>query len=350
MSSPVVIYLDQNKWIDLLRCDKGRESSAEIKQVLELLRIKVSAKKVLLPLSPAHYLETWNRRNWQSRHELAGLMRELSGFATLAAVQRVLCWEVENFLLSNFRSASCNCPIPDVPKLVLGRGVDHAFSSVTGRMRLVDRVATKDAVEGRKIQPPEPLIALIARVRETANESYEWWSLACFEDSLDYEGFETRSEYRLGSERVLREESFALRLKHDPYLLRRLSDYLIAEEIGFATDNINQIGFWHDSKIGQLKDAWMKEGPTFGRALIDSLPSRSCIVNIRKAKHDNPQWKWQQHDQTDMAQLAVSVPYCDVVVTERQWCHVIRATKLDRRFNTQALDRLVDLLPILETV
>jgi len=321
----------------------------QTREILDLLRAGIAQNKITVPLSPAHYLEAWNRRNWQSRHQLAKLMRELSGFATLAPVQRVLCWEIENLLLTNFRGARCNCQAPDIPQLVLGHGVNHAFSSATGRMRLVDQVATGNVPEGKKLQPAESLLALIATARQLAGDSYEWWSLAGLKDSLDYQDFETRSEHRLGTERARLEEGFARRLKDDPYLRRRLGDYLVAEEIALASDNINQIGFWHGSDVGELKDQWMAKGPAFGNFLVQSMPSRACIVNLRKIKHDNPQWQWQQHDQTDLAMLSVSVPYCDIVVTERQWCHAIRTTKLDRLFSTHVLHQLFDLKPILVT-
>jgi hypothetical protein len=41
--------------------------------------------------------------------------------------------------------------------------------------------------------------------------------------------------------------------------------------------------------------------------------------------------------------------YCDVVVTERQWCALIERAKLDERFDTHVSADLTALLPRLAT-
>jgi hypothetical protein len=215
-------------------------------------------------------------------------------------------------------------------------------------MRIVEKIAEPDIKEGPPARLSGQAWDTLARVQEEANDRYEWWSLAGAEDSLDYEGFETRSEYRLGTERVRREEALAERVSSDAYLRRRLDDYLVAEELAHTYDDMNQIGFWHDSDLDLLMRTWNREGPEFGRFLLNSMPTEACIFTVRSAKHSNPQWKWQQHDQTDMAALATAVPYCDIVVTERQWSHVFRAAQLDRRYNTRIFSRLSDLVALLD--
>lgn len=350
MASPLIVYLDQNKWVELLRADKVSAENPPIREALELLRAGVSNGRVAVPLSAAHYLETWNRKDWESRHALAKLMRELSNFVTLSPIQQILDWEIEGLLLRSFRGSRCTCIPPDIASLMLGHGVMHAFNSPTGRLRLVERVAAAGVEEGPPASLTQDLRDLLAATQALPNDAYEWWSLGGFKDSLEYEDLESRSEHRLGTERVAREEALARRISSDKYLRRRLDDYLIAEELALATDDINRIAFWHGASTDLLMESWFAKGPEYGSFLLECLPTRTCIFSIRKAKHSNSQWKWQQHDRTDMAALAVAVPYCDIVVTERQWSHVFRSTHLDSRYSTSVLNRIADLIPLLSAI
>ncbi len=61
---------------------------------------------------------------------------------------------------------------------------------------------------------------------------------------------------------------------------------------------------------------------------------------MRRLRHANPQKQWEGNDLNDVMALSVVVPYCDVVVTERQWAHSVGVAKLDRRFNTTVISDL----------
>jgi hypothetical protein len=343
----LVVYLDQNKWIELARARHGSASDSSVLKVLAMLQDAVSAGRVVLPLSGTHYLETWHRTSWSSRHDLARTMRDLSQYTTLAPPYHLLCLEVEGLLLRHFRGPECECTATDVRQQLLGRGVNHAFNSPTGRMRLVEAIATPDSEEGPPVRHTGALRA-IHRAQELPNQAYEWWSLAGSADSLSYPDFEVRSEHRLGLERVERENELATRIASDSYLRHRLDDYLVAEELASAIPYINHVAYWHGAATGHLIDRWMNVGPEFGHLLLDLLPTRLCVFHMRRSKHRNPQWKWHQHDGTDLAALSSAVPYCDIVVTERQWAHVLRSADLGARFGTTVCSRLVDLVPILD--
>lgn len=343
MPCPLIVYLDQNKWIELLR--GAQEPSTA--NVLAMLRSGVADGSLVVPLSAAHYLETWHRTDWHSRHELAQLMRNVSNFATLAPFQHLQCIETEALLLDHFRSPRCECKAPQTSDHLLGRGVNHAFHSATGRMRLVDRVASDSVEEGSHIPPPADLLRKTEAARARPDDAYEWWSLAGTPDGLAYPDFEVRAEHRLGLKRVRRETALAERFAADSKLRHRLDDYLITEELNEALDHLNNFAFWHNADTGKLKDTWRTTGPDFGRFLLNLMPTRVCVFHMRRAKHRNPQWPWQQHDRTDIAALASAVPYTDIVVTERQWAHVFRSAGLDKRFSTRVLNRLTDLVPLI---
>jgi hypothetical protein len=81
--------------------------------------------------------------------------------------------------------------------------------------------------------------------------------------------------------------------------------------------------------------------------LLIDLPSRAVTYELRRLRHQSRDTKWKPNDLEDIASLSVAIPYCDVVVTEKQWCHNARRAKLDRRFNTVILYDLKDLAAVL---
>ncbi len=87
---------------------------------------------------------------------------------------------------------------------------------------------------------------------------------------------------------------------------------------------------------GKLFDAGMKVlGP-----LVHDIPSRWAEREMRRLRHANPQKQWEGNDLNDVTALSIAVPYCDVVVTERQWTHLARTAKLDQLYGTTVISDL----------
>lgn len=82
-------------------------------------------------------------------------------------------------------------------------------------------------------------------------------------------------------------------------------------------------------------------------ALFNSLPSRVVAGALRRARHVNPQQTWKANDLNDIAALALIVPYCDVVITEKSWVHHANAAKLGQRFGTVLLHDVADLVDVI---
>ena len=342
------IYLDQNKWVELLRANsEGGQQSGDARRVLERLREGLAGGELVVPLSSAHYLEIWHRSNWESRRRLAELMVEISRYHTILPVQHLACLEVEQVLLDRFRSPRCECRPKRPAEVALGIGVNHAFHSSTGRLRVVASVAQPGVPEGPREPASSEAVQSLLKLKELPGDTYEWWSLAGFPDDMKYDGLESRSEHRRGRERVEREEAVTQDILANREIRARLEDFLMTQELIALNETINVMGFWHGADTNRLMATWLEVGPEFGRELLHSIPTAWCVYVLRLAKHRNPQWKWQQHDLTDMAALSASVPYCDIVVTEKQWVHAFRSAKADARFGTKLLAKLTDLLAIL---
>ena len=324
-----LVFLDQQHWVALLRRAPGSQAG----RVRHSLEQAVREGRVVVPLTAGHYLETWHRARWRSRHALAEVMRDLSGWRTLAPPQRVLRLELERVLGGG---------VPVLPAEVLGHGVDHAFDSTTGRFRLVSRAWTSDLpVEG---QPLVGLDAQLHDVRDMYPENWEWFNLAGPAEDFPLTMFddtqiELRPEHRRGDEFVSAEREIIGWLAQRG-MTNRVREALVTDDLLSMVDDINQccLRLRHDPDQLRTPGAL----PTLHRA----LPSRDVLADLRSLRLENPQFPLEQHDRVDLLGLAVALVYCDVVVTERRWRHFASRLGIRDRFRTIVVSHL-DELPAL---
>ncbi len=86
-----VIFLDQNKWIDLARIHTGKDKTPARQALLEELKAAVADGKVVFPLTVAHILETSKRNDPESRARLSEMQTALSkGFVFRSRKARLL--------------------------------------------------------------------------------------------------------------------------------------------------------------------------------------------------------------------------------------------------------------------
>ena len=59
--------------------------------------------------------------------------------------------------------------------------------------------------------------------------------------------------------------------------------------------------------------------------LIEGTPSRWVEYDASPLCQANPQKAWEGNDLNDLTALAIAIPYCDIVVTER--CGLVSSTR-----------------------
>jgi hypothetical protein len=146
---------------------------------------------VVVPLSPAHYLELWHRGTQESREDIGRLVKDISGYATFAPLPTVRKLEVEAFG-SRFVGGDGCVTWADVP----GTGACHAFGSRFGRFRFVESIASADGVvpKGRPVAAPDELVDM-----ELSGPRWEWLQLVGTAEIVANPGIERAPEHRLGS-------------------------------------------------------------------------------------------------------------------------------------------------------
>jgi hypothetical protein len=73
-----VVYLDQNKWIELARAAKYPADYPDVRALLTIIQERVDAGTLVLPLTATNIYETHKINDATRRHELALVQAELS--------------------------------------------------------------------------------------------------------------------------------------------------------------------------------------------------------------------------------------------------------------------------------
>lgn len=91
----MIVYLDQNKWIELARIIYGKDQSKAAKEILVSLRAAQEVGALELPLSAIHYMETARISNAGKKARLGAVMWEFSKGTTIASIKSIVTHELE---------------------------------------------------------------------------------------------------------------------------------------------------------------------------------------------------------------------------------------------------------------
>ena len=88
--------------------------------------------------------------------------------------------------------------------------------------------------------------------------------------------------------------------------------------------------------------------PEAGVAFMRSMPSTDVSMALKTAWHRNRDKPWSANDIYDIDPMALAVPYCDVVVTEKACHHALVSTGMGARMDTVLLRDLPSLVSTLK--
>ena len=341
---PTRVYLDMNIWVAMTRgCFNGDIRWEEART--GLMRA-VGAGSAVVPLSVAHYLELWHRSNQQSREQVGAMMRDESRYVTLSSPYTVRRREVRASI-SRFVESSTHWITGED---LIGHGAGHAFDSPHGRFRFVESLASSDGAqkEGPSTVAPDNWDLL-----NRSGPAWKWLQLVGTQQILENEGVDRTPEHRYGTVQLHGELKLRELLARDVEGRSRLWDILVTEELNSLLAEINE--FCEELRIDPrglfFSDLLQMTPPEAMRVFIGDLPSANKWARFRFWKHRDLTHPWEQHYWTDISALSVAVPYCDVVLTERRWTHLVTAVGLAERYDTEiehgdsALEALLAKLP-----
>jgi hypothetical protein len=330
------IYLDLNHWIALAKAAVGHRDGHRHRDALDRLR----AADAVFPLSAAHYMEMAGIKDPRQRHDVAAVMEELSGFVCLMPRTVVIRAEID---------ASIRRLVPDLKRLhepipILGLGVLQAF----GRSG------------GLRVKSPEgDVTERVRRDWDGGPDAFDAWasggerqldrSVLCGptdREAPDLEklGWNPTYARRIAEERAQAERDHAKRLDGEPHWRRgRLRDIVSARYLtGDAEDALNEVMREHGIRLATVLTA-----PDLARSFTDSMPAGDVWISLVTAAHRNAQTIWTPNDIFDLDAMTIAVAYSDAVVTDRHARHMLSASGLPSRLDTEVfatLDELVDWL------
>lgn len=330
-----LVYLDLNHWISLAQANTKHPSGAKYVEVLAACRRVRAAQQAVFPLSNSHYVEILKITDPRQREDLAEVMQELSGFVTLISPAVLKQIELDAVLRSLGGTSSGKWG--GYP--LLGMGVGFAFGSPT---------QVSFAGEGECGVTNEYAGSLVwAALRDEMALMLERSALAGPRNDeeatlLRRGGWDSEALLRAAKARAQTEVALAERLDTGTWRQGRLRDVISAHEMQTVLDDPLQDAL-RDLGTNAL-DPWLGERSKL-RQLVRSMPSSEVTIELRMARHRNPEQalRWEHNDVIDIDALSLAVPYCSVVVTEKHAHHVLCTAHLDVRMNTVLLRDLTEL-------
>lgn len=335
------VYLDLNHWIGLAKAAVDHPDGARYADLLVAAREALATAEVVFPLSAQHYMELAAIRDPRQRRDIAEVMRELSEFRTLLCRTLIMRLELEAVLdgLVGRRET----PYASLP--VLGTGFGHTIG-INGRFHILHRSgASPESIRQNWPDSPEAHDRLLAELQYMG----EWMMLRGPEDheldELRAKGFAPLAARKGQEERAQQEREQAQRFDDDPRWRRgRIRDvvatrYVIVELFDALHEALDARGTTIQDVFGENRDEL--------RTFVDSMPSGDVHVSLQVAAHRNPQSSWTPNDYFDIDALALAVPYCDVVATDRRRAHDLAWAACPSRLDTAVVatpEELIDLL------
>lgn len=307
-----ILYLDQNKWIDLAKAVKSPLTYPSEYAIYECLQAKTRCGELCVPLSSSNIIETQKINDADRRRDLASVQSTISGGVVFHCRRRLLRIEL-GLHIAKMRGVTIQGP-PNI----------WVLSNV-----FLDAFAEDDNPELDGFVPPS-LPLKIAEQPSSAVYSY----------LFDLEDDERRVAIRkfyfgTGELRAVIESRRARNAGETLAMRRKIySAHLLIDDLEFILAVGRDLGLgWYN--VSDLDEALL-------RSIPESLPGyyteRELALRLegqRRPLSDN--------DFTDMLAFSTAVTYASVAVGERQFVNLAKQAGLDKRYSTELLTTLGEL-------
>jgi hypothetical protein len=326
---PALVYLDMFAYINLADAAAGRPQPG-YDELLYACRDCRADGKALFPLSSTHVMELLDVGDIERRKARAAMMEELSGFNYLIGRPQIQQLEIEAALN---KIAGLNIA-PQGPIPLIGPSLLWAFGRRGG---LLTNAPGPDALAEHLCR------ALGIEPGADAIDSLNRWAerqlLTGPEDESDPEllssGYDPDKWRDMLEHRAEFERDLVQQLDADPRLRQgRLRDVVNAREMANELEEVlGRPAAAMNTSIGkllQVEDLSEQEQRAKFRDFADRMPSTRVAVSLKAAYHKDNRHVWTQNDIHDIDALAIAVPYCDAVFTDRAARNgVQRSSELD---------------------
>ena len=336
---PVSIYLDHLHWIHLAQAHTGHRNGERYKEVYQYLLEMRVAGKVVCPLSLTHYMELSATGSYRQRTDVATVMATLSGFRTIASTSVLRRAEIEQALSKRFGKPEN--PMQPQP---FGLGV---FFAANGENRMM-KIRGSDSIL-------ESLAAKVGGIEKIKELEREFTSMAEFEvlrgphesqvqELRDRYGYAPEAAEEVARKRAAQEEELAQQLIAKPSLRKKLDNIVTARYLSWELSEPLILAL---TKVGMTIDDFLEQGAEGITQFVHDIPTADVLVAFTKANLKNLNRTWKKNDVHDMDALAVAIPYCNVVVTEKHAYTQMFNAGMEQKYKTKLFRKVEDLLGVI---
>jgi hypothetical protein len=336
------VYLDQWVWIRLARAANGEPREDSDPKVLAAVQ-EAAENGVAFPLSATHYIETSKITNPRNRHDVARTMASISHCRTLRAPNVLLRHQMLHAMHLAFGRPAFRPQAPDV----LGTGFRWAFDGKPGPLVLrgPDGLVDPATIDGmpeflRKANQIAELMVLAGPGDEEAGILRQQY------------GFQPEAMIEIDASRLEWESSYVDLLAEHPasraeLRVRLQARELLHEHLAMYTALTSEYRINLSREIG-----YNPHRPNVSRrrmvSFADTIPSLRIAVDLKVELFRNATKPWTMNAIHDIDALSMAVPYCHIVVPDREMTNLLSRSGAGPRHGTKiitTLSELPDALP-----
>jgi hypothetical protein len=334
---PKLVYLDLNHWVSLAKAWAGRDDGQQWAQSLTACLDAAQQGRAVFPISDTIYHEVSKIRQHRQRRDLREVIESVSRYMVVTSRSVVSSHEIEALL--NQRVGPNPHPVNAMD--YLDWGVARAFGMAGGfTVTSQDGEDVKAEVRSSYPEGPHAFDRFLAQAEWDLNRMIIEGPTAEEEPELRELGWDPTAGFEIPERRAAQEIEQVARFDHDPRWRRgRIRDVVAAREV---VSEINEALFRGVSERGtNLEDVFVQRDEA--RRAFDSMPSFDVAVSLKTEYHRDSTHRWTSNDIHDIDALGSTLPYCDIVVTDKAAASHAQRAGLPERLNTLVLSRIVDL-------
>lgn len=320
------IYLDQNKWIELLKgLNDGKDKYISI---FNTIMLKVNVGEWGFPISVIHISETMKRRDDTSRKMLLDLMFTISGGHSIADYATADILEFNMWLVQK---------TVDYKKLQ-NEIIQYDWAKIIGLSTNNAEITFEIDNNPDKVGIVKDIISRHSCDREIFDNICSLCEFDPNDENFFYESYvKGRESFGLWKEHIKEEPEY--KEKH------LFPAYLIHVFFAEYKDKITNLPKELQENVRNLFNENSKN-KTMAIENLESLPGFNIHNRLAFGLYNNPYKSVHKHDFNDLAYLRVAIPYCDIVIGENYWCDRVKDKKLDEKYGTKISTNLFDLLSV----
>ena len=341
---PSLVYLDLNHWINLSKCMSGHSEGARYSEAMEACLNARRVGTAVFPISDSTYIEISKIREYRRRVNLGKVIEELCQYRVV--IPRTIISRLEIEAVFEARLGPSGTAVGAID--YLGWGVARAFGRVGG-FQIVDEsdrnITTRTTATHQKEK--DNLMSLLESAELLLNQRIIDGPSPEDEPRMRELGWRPEAAIEIADQRADQEIEQAGRFDQDSRWRRgRTRDVIAVREIEI------ELGTALSDELCKREETFQSVFPSReeARAAFNSMPSFDTSVTLKTSYHRNSGHSWTRNDIHDIDALASTLPYCDIVVTDKAMADHANRSGLAGRLNTKVFSSLTDLTVSLERI